>query len=128
MAEIKLEDKVAIVTGAGGGMGRVMALSLAEAGTLVIAVDISSKALKDLTEGAEALGLGARILPMVTDLGDREACEAVVPKTLTKTGGLHLLVNNAGVGMQASVCRPSIPIIRSGRCASGKQIPTDGST
>ncbi len=101
MAEIKLDDKVTIVTGAGGGMGRVMALSLAEAGALVIAVDISSKALKDLTEGAEALGLDSRILPIVTDLGDREACEAVVPKTLTKTGGLHLLVNNAGVGMQA---------------------------
>ncbi len=83
--------KVALVTGGAGGMGSVMSRALADAGITVAAVDVNAESLKRLDR---------RVGPLEVDIGDRAACTALVPRVVKELGGLDVLVNNAGVGMQ----------------------------
>ena len=87
-------DRVAIVTGAGQGIGRGIALGLAEAGADVV---LAARTSSDLDEVAEQITpLGRRALPVPTDVTDRAALENLVVRTLEEFGRLDILVNNAG--------------------------------
>ena len=94
------DGKVAIVTGGAGGMGSVMSLALARAGLTVAAVDINAQSLDRLAAAAAAARLQDRVRPFAVDIGDRTACENLLAKVIGELGGLHMLVNNAGIGMQ----------------------------
>ena len=94
------DGKVAIVTGGAGGMGSIMSLALARAGLTVAAVDINVPSLNRLAAAAAAERLRDRVRPFAVDIGDRAACASLVPKAIAELGGLHVLVNNAGIGMQ----------------------------
>lgn len=94
------DGKVAIVTGGAGGMGSVMSLALARAGLKVAAVDINAQSLNRLAAAAAEERLQDRVRPFAVDIGDRAACANLVPKVIAELGGLHTLVNNAGIGMQ----------------------------
>jgi NAD(P)-dependent dehydrogenase (short-subunit alcohol dehydrogenase family) len=86
------EKKTAIVTGAASGMGRVMALALAEDGFAVAAVD----------RNATALGtLPASILPVAADLAKADSFDTIVSAVLSAFGRIDVLVNNAGIGQAA---------------------------
>ncbi|MFT8243454.1 SDR family NAD(P)-dependent oxidoreductase [Roseomonas sp. BN140053] len=98
MTPPRLDGKTVLLTGAAGGMGSVMTLALLEAGAAVVAVDRDEAALHALLGRARARGLEAKLLPHRADLGDRSACEAVVPGVLAEHGALHGLVNLAGIG------------------------------
>ncbi len=98
---ISLEGRVAIVTGAGGGLGRCHALALAKRGAKVVVNDLgdatgapSANALKVVEEiraaGGEAIANGAS----VTDVA---AVEAMVKQTMDTWGRVDILVNNAGI-------------------------------
>jgi 3-hydroxybutyrate dehydrogenase len=86
-----MDGRVALVTGAGRGIGRATALLLARRGARVMAVSRTPATLGGLAAGgvAETLAL---------DLGTREACEHAVAETRQRLGPVELLVNNAGVG------------------------------
>ena len=88
------QDRVAIVTGAGTGIGQAIALRLAEAGTKVLAVGRRSAPLADTlaraAEGSDAASLSADI----TDAADRER---IVAAALERFGRIDILVNNAGI-------------------------------
>ena len=88
-----LSGKVAIVTGANTGIGQAIALSLAEAGADIAAVGRTPA--QDTVEKVRALGRKAEIIS--ADLSSIEPVQRVVDETLEKLGGLHILINNAGI-------------------------------
>jgi NAD(P)-dependent dehydrogenase (short-subunit alcohol dehydrogenase family) len=94
--DISLAGKVALVTGAGTGIGHGVALSLAEAGADVAAT-FHSNTSGGRQLAAEIAALGRRCLPLPADLADPDACREVVARTLAEFGHLEILVNNAGV-------------------------------
>lgn len=108
-----LAGKVALITGGGRGMGRAMARAFAEAGATGVAV-IASSSPDEVAEAAEEIsriagrdaGLG-----LIADVRDDKACAEAVARTVQKFGALHILVNNAGLGMK-NVCDTRGPFWR----------------
>jgi NAD(P)-dependent dehydrogenase (short-subunit alcohol dehydrogenase family) len=96
-----LADRVAIVTGAGHGIGRATALAFARAGAQVAAADVDAGAAKSTADAAAALG--ARSLALDTDVGDLAAIDRMVGQVLAAFGQIDVLVNNAGVTRRAYI-------------------------
>lgn len=83
---------IAVVTGAGGGLGRAIAIDLADRGFLVHATDVDAAAA-----GRTAALIGAGASAAELDVRDQAACRAVAAEAATRGGSLDLWVNNAGV-------------------------------
>lgn len=97
----ELSGKTAIVTGAGRGMGRAMALGLARAGAnVVITAARNRREMDAVAEEAAAIAGGGTVRPLLADAASAANCERVVYETLREFGGVHILVNNAGRGMR----------------------------
>jgi NAD(P)-dependent dehydrogenase (short-subunit alcohol dehydrogenase family) len=96
-----LDDRMAIVTGAGHGIGRATALALAQAGAHVAAVDIDAAAAKATAEVVAALG--RRSLALDADMGDVAAIDRMVAHVAATFGRIDVLVNNAGVTRRAYI-------------------------
>lgn len=89
-------ERVAIITGAGGGLGSAVARLLAEAGDYrLILVDNRREAVDAVA--AEVRTLGAEVEPLVVDLGSAEAAAAIVPHTIARFGRVDALVNAAAI-------------------------------
>ena len=100
MSEKDLKDRVVIITGAGGGMGSAMTLGLAARGAQVTAVDADPASLDAVARSvAENSGKDA-VLPIIADVTHLEECHKIVEQTRAHFGAMHVLVNNAGIGMQ----------------------------
>jgi 3-oxoacyl-[acyl-carrier protein] reductase len=95
MATKFLTDKVALVTGASRGLGKAIALALAQEGAAIAAVARSEDALKETLEAIRAMGGTAEPFPI--DVSDESAVEAAVEKIAARFGHIDILVNNAGV-------------------------------
>lgn len=91
----RLDGKVALVTGAGQGIGEGLALALAEAGADLAIVGRTADKLERVTEKARAYGRQA--LPVVADVGELGAIQSIVDQTVARFGKIDVLVNNAGV-------------------------------
>jgi clavulanate-9-aldehyde reducatase len=90
-----LSGKVAAVTGATAGIGEATALALAQAGA---AVSLAGRREERLTALAERIGeQGGRALAIPTDVTREDQARAYVQRTAQELGGLHILVNNAGL-------------------------------
>ncbi|GAA5112226.1 3-oxoacyl-ACP reductase [Haloechinothrix salitolerans] len=89
-----LEGRVAVVTGAGAGLGRAEALALAETGASVVVNDVSDAAAKVVDE-IEAAGGKATLV--TGDVGERATADALLSTAVERFGGLDVLVNNAGL-------------------------------
>lgn len=87
----KLEDKIAVVTGAASGIGLATTRALLAEGARVVMVDRNEEKLREL---AEELGEG--VVPQVTDLLDADSCDAMVPEILEKVDRIDILHCNAG--------------------------------
>jgi NAD(P)-dependent dehydrogenase (short-subunit alcohol dehydrogenase family) len=106
---IDLNNRVAIVTGAGGGLGRSHALALAAHGARVIVNDLGEGADRVAAEIAQAGGEALAIRGSVTD---EQAMAAMVERTLTDWGRIDILVNNAGILRDKSFAKMSLDDFR----------------
>ena len=98
---MSLEGRVAIVTGAGNGIGKATALALARAGAQVVAVDVDGGTAKVTADAAAALG--PRSLALDTDVGDLAAIDRMATRVMETFGRIDVLVNNAGVTRRAYI-------------------------
>ncbi|MBI4516080.1 MAG: SDR family oxidoreductase [Deltaproteobacteria bacterium] len=94
---MRLKDRVAIVTGAGSGLGRAGALALAAAGAKVFASDINEAAARETAELIGARGGASR--SGKHDAGAAAEAERLVRDTAAAFGALHILYNNAGIAL-----------------------------
>lgn len=91
-----IRDKIALVTGAGSGLGRAIAIRLAREGAHLQLADINQSAANETA--AQVHALGRRAVVTVCDLTDLSAIDALVNDVHTEWGHLDILVNNAGIG------------------------------
>lgn len=91
-----LAGKTAIVTGAGRGIGRAIAIGLAEAGAQIVLVSRTEAQLKE-TEAAILAETDVKTLVATCDVTDQAAVQAVVAQTVETFGAVDILVNNAGI-------------------------------
>jgi NAD(P)-dependent dehydrogenase (short-subunit alcohol dehydrogenase family) len=91
----RIEDDVAVVTGAGAGFGQIAAMTLASAGALVAVTDIDGAAAVRVVE--EITSGGGRAEPFTLDVADRRAVKSTIAKISERFGGIQILVNNAGI-------------------------------
>jgi len=92
-----LEGKVAVITGGASGIGRAVAERAAAEGMKIVLADIEEGALKQ-AEG-ELTGLGTEAFGVVTDVSDAASVRALRDRALDRFGAVHLVHNNAGVGL-----------------------------
>jgi len=91
--KFKLNGKVAVVTGAGRGLGQGAALGFAEAGADVVVVDI----IPTDETAQKVKALGRRVCQIQANLMERSSVQTVVDQTVKELGGIDILLNNAGI-------------------------------
>ena len=96
-----IDGLVAVVTGAGSGMGAATAKLFADQGARVAAIDINAEGLQQVVDDIQAADKAAQ--PWVLDLADAQATEAVIEEVAAHFGGIDLLINNAGVSVPAPI-------------------------
>lgn len=92
---LPLADKVALVTGAGSGLGRSIAEAFAGQGAAVLCSDRDAASVSGVVESIRSAGGTA--VPAVADVTSEQDCAAVVEAAVTELGGLHVVVANAGI-------------------------------
>jgi NAD(P)-dependent dehydrogenase (short-subunit alcohol dehydrogenase family) len=93
---IRFDGRVAIVTGAGRGLGREHALLLASRGAQVVVNDVSAE--HALKTAEDIMSQGGRAITDTNSVSDPDAAAAIVIRALETFGGLHIVINNAGRG------------------------------
>lgn len=97
---MKLEGKVALVTGAGSGIGKAIALYFAKEGADIAVNDLNPSSAEETAEAVKKMGRKA--ITVVGSVAETDVVKAMMDKTIRELGGIHILVNNAGVPPNAS--------------------------
>ena len=91
----QFDDKVAIVTGAGGGIGQAYAEAIAGEGAAVVVADINAEGAERVAAGIAAAG--GRAIAVTVDVSDPASAAAMAERTIAEFGGIDFLVNNAAI-------------------------------
>ena len=97
----RLKNRIAIITGAGQGIGRALALGLAREGAKVVIADINEETAASVSREVQAFGETA--LAIRTDVSNEESVEIMVDRCLREFGRIDILINNAGIFPISSV-------------------------
>jgi NAD(P)-dependent dehydrogenase (short-subunit alcohol dehydrogenase family) len=92
LAELKLEGKVALITGAGSGVGRAMAELFSANGSKVVVVDVIEERVKEVVAK-----IGSNAKGMTKDLSSKDPVESMIDEAYQTMGKLDILCNNAGI-------------------------------
>ncbi|HTO07909.1 MAG TPA: SDR family NAD(P)-dependent oxidoreductase [Myxococcota bacterium] len=103
---MKLEGRVAVVTGAASGIGRAVALELARRGCSLALVDVNEAGLQETADRVRALG--RKVSLHGADVSDRTRMERLPAEVLAEHGHVHVLVNNAGVSVSGELADQSL--------------------
>lgn len=104
MTDIRFDDRVAVITGAGGGLGKTYALELARRGAKIVVNDLGGKA--DGTGGGQSMAdqtvqeivaAGGEAVASYDSVATPEGGEAIIGKAIDAFGGVDIVINNAGV-------------------------------
>lgn len=98
LPSFEVKDKVAIVTGSSKGIGRAIAIGLAEAGADVALFARTENELQEVASKIESIGRKA--LPLVTDVTDADNVESSIKQVIKTFGKIDILVNNAGINIR----------------------------
>jgi NAD(P)-dependent dehydrogenase (short-subunit alcohol dehydrogenase family) len=103
---MKLQDRVAVITGAGSGIGQAMALLFAKQGARVVAADVNGAAAEATT--AMITDAGGTATPFTVDVIEPQQVQAMIEQARSAYGRIDLLCNNAGIGSTTDVvaCEP----------------------
>jgi len=101
-----LEGKLALVTGAAGGIGRAIAVAYANAGARVVVTDVKAEACAQTC--AAVVASGAQVWAVALDVTDVDACRRVAADVEQSIGDLQVLVNNAGLMIRDTVDSPHV--------------------
>jgi len=101
-----LEKKVAIVTGAGRGIGRAIALRLSREGAKLVICDIEEENINAVSK--EIIASGKQALPFICDVSDENGIKSMVEATIKKYGKIDILVNNAGISPKKEGRKPNL--------------------
>ena len=96
---MRLKDKVSVITGAGGGMGRVAALRFAAEGSRVVVADNQAAAAEETVRQVRAVG--GEAVPVTVDVSKEADVKAMIDMAIRKYGRLDVLYNNAGIMPEA---------------------------
>ncbi|MDP9811487.1 NAD(P)-dependent dehydrogenase (short-subunit alcohol dehydrogenase family) [Rhizobium tibeticum] len=97
----RFEEKVAVVTGAGGGIGSAIARRLAADGALVVVTDVNAETAAQVVSGIEAEGGAATVI--AADISNRDSCYALIEQGFALRGRIDVLVNNAGINRRGNL-------------------------
>ncbi|MGV9864338.1 acetoin reductase [Rhodococcus koreensis] len=92
---MSIEGKVALITGAGQGIGRAIALRLASDGADISLVDVNADRISAVAD--EVRAAGSKAISLVADVTDRDQVRSAVDRTERELGGFDIIVNNAGI-------------------------------
>jgi 3-oxoacyl-[acyl-carrier protein] reductase len=103
---VKLEGKVALITGAGSGIGQATALLFAREGADIAVNDINLPSAEKTTEAIRQMGRKA--IALKADVAEENEVGGMVERAIKELGGIHILVNNAGIGGGGPVLQSSV--------------------
>ena len=98
-----IDGKVAIVTGAGRGIGKKIAIDLAYKGCSVVIVSRTKEQLEETKRLAEEINADSKIIAISADLSELKNIDELVDKTIDKYGTIDILINNAAILYQAGI-------------------------
>src|SRR5437879_1006631 len=101
MSQKSLKGKVAVITGASKGLGKAMALALAEGGARLALVSRNEKQLNAVAEEAQAVGGQAKVF--VADVTQEDQVAKIERDVVAAYGGVQILINNAGINVRKSI-------------------------